>query len=120
MLDPVTKLEHFRNLVSLVAADGKIEEVEKIALSKIAYDSGIPMDRFHVMLKKANEYQYLIPQNLKEREKQLFDMMELALVDGDFAPAELELITMVSGKLGFSKEELEEILSAFKEENAAG
>jgi uncharacterized tellurite resistance protein B-like protein len=119
MLDSVTKLEHFRNLVSLVAADGKIEDVEKVALSKIAYESGIPMDRFNVMLKKAHEYQYLIPQNLKEREKQLHDMMELALVDGDFAPAELELITMVSGKLGFTKEELDQIVSSFKE-SAAG
>ncbi len=105
-----TELEHFRNLVSLSAADGKIEEAERIALSKIAYDKGIPMDRMNVMLNKAHEYIFLIPQNTIEREKQLQDMIEFATVDGEFAAAELELITTVAGKLGFTKEEVETFL----------
>ncbi len=117
MLDPV-KLEHFRNLISLVAADGKIEEIERITLSKIAFDKGIPMDRFNVMLLKANEYQYLIPQNMVEREKQLNEMIEVALVDGDFAQAEIDLITMVAEKLGFSKQEIDQILSVYIEQES--
>jgi tellurite resistance protein len=110
MLDP-TKLEHFRNLVSLSAADGTIEEVERVALSKIAYQLGIPLERLNVMLLKANEYVYLIPQNNEEREKQLEEMISLAWVDGDFAPAEKELIKMVAGKLGFTSDEMERIIS---------
>jgi uncharacterized tellurite resistance protein B-like protein len=108
-LDSVA-LEHFRNLVSLSAVDGKIEEVERVALSKIAFEQGVPLDRLNVMLNHANEYTYLIPQNTKEREKQLEQMINLALVDGHFAPAEVELIQIVGGKLGFSKKELEVIL----------
>jgi uncharacterized tellurite resistance protein B-like protein len=112
MLPDNIKLEHFRNLVSLSAADGKIEEVERVALSKIAYENGIPLDRLNVMLDKASEYIYLIPQNMHEREKQLDDMLTLALVDGEFAKAELELINMVGEKLGFTKEQLEQIIEA--------
>src|SRR5690606_35346076 len=112
MLDPI-KLEHFRNLISLSAADGKIEEVERVALSKIAYEQGIPLDRLNVMLSKATEYMYLIPQNQVEREKQLEQMIELALVDGHFAPAEIELINMVGGKLGFTSDELKKILNSY-------
>jgi uncharacterized tellurite resistance protein B-like protein len=115
MLDPV-RLEHFRNLISLVAADGKIKDVEKLTLSKIAIERGIPVERFNIMLLKADEYKYLIPQNTIEREKQLNDMIELALVDGDFDQAEYDLIAMVAGKLGFSQEQFEEIVSAFKEQ----
>lgn len=111
MLDPI-KLEHFRNLVSLVAADGKIEEVERMALSKIAFQRGIPVDRFKVMLEKANEYRYLIPQNHHDREKQLQEMIEVAMVDGDFSKAERDLIVMVGEKLGFSKGELDSILKS--------
>jgi uncharacterized tellurite resistance protein B-like protein len=114
MLDTI-KIEHFRNLVSLIAADGRIDEVEKVALSKIAYDRGIPLDRFNVMLEKAHEYRYLIPQNMEQREKQLEEMIDIALVDGEFAHAELELITMVSEKLGFTKEQLKEIIAAHKD-----
>jgi uncharacterized tellurite resistance protein B-like protein len=102
-----TDLEHFRNLVSLSVADGKIEEAERIALSKIAFERGIPLDRMNVMLNKATEYAYLIPQNMHDREKQLEEMIDFALVDGEFAKAELELITSVSEKLGFTKEELD-------------
>ena len=104
------KLEHFRNLVSLSAIDGKIEDVERIALSKIAFEQGLPLERLNLMLNRASEYIYLIPQNTEEREKQLEQMIKLALVDGEFAPAELELIEMVAEKLGFTKKELEVIL----------
>lgn len=105
-----TAIEHFRNLVSLSAADGKIEETERVALSKIAYERGIPMDRMNVMLSHANEYTYLIPQNMIEREKQLEEMIQFAKVDGEFAKAELELISVVANRLGFSKEELDYFL----------
>jgi uncharacterized tellurite resistance protein B-like protein len=111
MVDPVL-LQHFRNLVSLSAADGKIEEVERVALSKIAYERGIPLDRLNIMLSRANEYAYLIPQNLKEKEKQLDEMISLALVDGELSPAELELIKMVAEKLGFSNVELDKIIQS--------
>lgn len=105
-----TDLEHFRNLVSLSVADGKIEETERVALSKIAYERGIPLDRMNVMLNHASEYTYLIPQNMIEREKQLEEMIQFAKVDGEFAMAELELITVVANRLGFTKEELEQFL----------
>jgi uncharacterized tellurite resistance protein B-like protein len=113
-LDPI-KLEHFRNLVSLSAADGKIEDVERVALSKIAYENGIPLDRLNVMLAHASEYVYLIPQNLNEKEKQLDEMLQLAYVDGDFSLAERELIEMVSEKLGFSKDELEKRIKVYQD-----
>ena len=105
-----TKLEHFRNLISLSAADGKIEELERVALSKIAYENGIPLDRLNVMLQKANEYVFLIPQNHEDREKQLEEMLDLAMVDGDFARAEHDLIKLVGERLGFSALEVEQII----------
>lgn len=108
-MNPV-KLEHFRNLVSLSAIDGKIEDIERVALSKIAFEQGLPLERLNLMLNRASEYIYLIPQNTEEREQQLEEMIKLALVDDDFAPAELELIEMVSEKLGFTRKELEVIL----------
>lgn len=105
-----TDIEHFRNLISLSAADGKIEDIERIALSKIAFERGIPLDRMNVMLNKANEYTFLIPQNTKDRERQLEDMIMFAQIDGEFAKAELDLITTVAERLGFSKEELDVFL----------
>ncbi|UII31282.1 hypothetical protein LVD17_23605 [Fulvivirga ulvae] len=103
-------LEHFRNLVSLAAVDGKIEDIERVTLSKIAFERGIPLDRLNIMLDRAHEYLYLIPQNQVEKEKQLEDMIKLALVDGDFAPAEHKLIKTVGEKLGFSKQELDSLV----------
>lgn len=110
MLDLI-KLQHFRNLISLIAADGKIDETEKVALSKIAYEQGIPLDRFNIMLEHAHEYIYLIPQNSLEKEKQLEEMIKIAMVDGEFARAELELISIVAEKLGVSKDELDRIIN---------
>lgn len=109
-----TEIEHFRNLVSLSVADGKIEESERVALSKIAYERGIPLDRMNVMIKHASEYIYLIPQNMIEREKQLTEMIEFANVDGEFAKAEYELIQVVAEKLGFTKGDLDQFIAKAK------
>jgi uncharacterized tellurite resistance protein B-like protein len=109
MLDHI-KLAHFRNLISLSAADGKIEELERVALAKIAYEKGIPLDRLNLMLDRADEYKYLIPLDDSEKEKQLEDMIELALADGEFAPAERELINIVADKLGVSKSALDKLI----------
>ena len=109
-----TEIEHFRNLISLSVADGKIEETEKVALAKIAYERGIPFDRMNVMLKHASEYVYLIPQNMVDREKQLEDMIAFAHVDGEFAKAEYELIKMVAHKLGFTDEEVDKFIADAK------
>ena len=111
MIDP-TRLEHFRNLVSLCAADGSIKDIERVALSKIAYTNEIPLDRLNFMLSKAKEYIYLIPQNNRERERQMLEMIQLAWVDGECATAEKELIHMVGEKLGFSASQVHNMLSA--------
>ncbi|MDX1628218.1 MAG: hypothetical protein R3345_05930 [Fulvivirga sp.] len=108
------ELEHFRNLISLAMADGKLEEVERITLSKIAFERGIPLDRMNVMLEHAHEYVYLIPQNLEEKEKQLEDMIRFALVDGEFANAEKELIMTVGERLGFKQEEVRSFIDKKK------
>ena len=117
MLDEQTRLEHFRNLVSLIAADGKIEEIEKVTLSKIAFARGIPLDRFNFMLSKANEYRYLIPQNQVERELQLEEMIDIAMIDGEFSAKERDLICMVGEKLGFSATELDHIITSRKQKD---
>jgi uncharacterized tellurite resistance protein B-like protein len=113
MLDPV-RLQHFRNLVSLSAADGNIKEVERVALSQIAFQREIPLDRLNVMLSHADEYKYVIPQNQKEKRMQLDEMIDLACIDGEISPAEIELIVMVGEKLGFSKDELDQILASYR------
>ncbi|NJM25801.1 MAG: hypothetical protein HC859_10245 [Bacteroidia bacterium] len=105
-----TQLEHFRNLVSLSAVDGKIEDVERAALSKIAYERGIALDRLNFMLTRASEYVYLIPQNHIDKEKQLKEMIEFAVIDGEFAQAEHDLIVTVGQKLGFDKDQVEAII----------
>lgn len=109
MVDPV-KLEHFRNLVSLSAADGKIQEAEKNWLVRIASSLGIPGERLQVMLTHAHEYIYLVPQNMEDREKQLEEMIDIAVADGDFARSERELIKSVAHKLGFTHPEAESII----------
>ena len=112
MADPV-RLEHFRNLVSLSAADGKIEPSERDSLIRIAGALDIPSDRLEVMLNHAHEYVYLVPQNNKDRERQLEEMIDIALVDGNFSRAERELIKSIAHKLGFTHQEAESMINSY-------
>lgn len=105
-------LEHFRNLISLAMADGKLAEAERVYLSKLAFEKNIPLDRMNVMLDRANEYTLLIPQNNAEKERQLKEMIEFAMVDGEFARAERELIFTVGSRLGFEKSDIEKRIAS--------
>ena len=58
LMGDLVKLEHFRNLVSLSAAEAKIQEAEKNRLVRIASSLGIPGERLLVMLTHAHEYIY--------------------------------------------------------------
>lgn len=109
MVDAV-KLEHFRNLVSLCAADGKIHESERDSLVRIAASLQVPSERLEVMLAHAGEYVYIVPQNNKDRETQLEEMIDIALVDGEFSRSERELIKYVAHKLGFTHEQAEAMI----------
>jgi len=109
MVDPV-KLEHFRNLISVAAADGKIAESERHSLLRIATTLTIPTERLEIMLAHPHAYFYLVPQNTQDKEKQLADMIDIALVDGEFARSEKELIKTVAQKLGFTLLEAERII----------
>ena len=107
------ELEHFRNLISLAMADGILAEDERVYLSKIAFQKGIPLDRMNIMLERAEEYTYLIPQNKEEKSKQLNQMIEFAFVDGEFAKAERDLIMTVGEKLGYAKSEIELMIEKY-------
>ena len=107
------RLQHFRNLVSLSAADGKIRDAERESLTRIANALGIASDRLEVMLAHAHEYVYLVPQNNLEREKQLQDMIDIALVDGEFASSEREFIKSIAHKLGFTHGEAEQVIDQY-------
>jgi tellurite resistance protein len=113
MVDPI-KLEHFRNLVSVAAADGKITESERDSLMRIATALNIPKERLEVMLAHSHEYFYLVPQNQQDKERQLAEMIDIALVDGEFVRSEKELIKTVAQKLGFTLIEAERIISESK------
>jgi uncharacterized tellurite resistance protein B-like protein len=65
------------------------------------------------MLTHAHDYLYLVPQNNKDREKQLEDMIEIALVDGDFARSERELIQYVAQRLGFARNEADDLIERY-------
>ncbi len=107
-----TKLQHFRNLVSLSIADGEIHDTERRALEKIAELQEIPLDRMELMLNHAEEYIYFIPQNNEDQELQLKQMVDLAIVDGEFTKQEYDLIITVAKKLGFTKEEADRVIES--------
>ena len=107
-----TKLQHFRNLVSLSVADGEIHDAERKALESIAELHEIPLDRVEMMLNHAEEYIYFIPQNNEDRELQLKQMVDLAIIDGEFTKEEYDLIITVAKKLGFTKEEADRFIES--------
>ncbi len=103
MLERKIKLEHFKNLVAVAAADGYLNFREREFLSDRAQEAGLEAEEIDHLLLDAHQLQYMVPLNQVEREEQLNDAIFMSIIDGEIAEPEYKLCLSIAEKLGFEK-----------------
>lgn len=98
------ELSHLSNLVALIYEDGKLDKKELDLLYSIAERYNIDEDDVITMLNQQEEYEFVLPENEKERLQQLKDLISMMMVDGIMSPDEKDLIYKTGEKLGFEKD----------------
>lgn len=103
MLERKIKLEHFKNLVAVAAADGYLNYREREFLADRAEETGLSSKEIDRLLLDAHQLQYLVPFNQIEREEQLNDVIFMSIIDGEIAEAEYKLCVYIAERLGLDK-----------------
>ncbi|MEM6734663.1 MAG: TerB family tellurite resistance protein [Bacteroidota bacterium] len=100
------KREHFKNLIALAYADGRIDEKEEEMLTQIGREIGLSKFDVDNLMNMGPTFQYIIPQNEEDREDQIVEMIKMAIIDGEFTTQEYDLCKNVAERLGFTETEL--------------
>ena len=112
------KIELFRNLVNLAAADKKFTEEEVQFLAERAERWEIPNDEFESTIAGIAEggLDLYLPEDRPDRIELLKEMIRLMAADGDIAPMEKHLCSLASTKMEFTAKQFDEILVSVIEE----
>ncbi len=109
------KLDHFKNLVAVAAADGYMDAREREFLADRAEEIGLSSDKVQEIIDEANALEFMIPINQIDREDQLSDAVFMSVIDGDISEREYELCLSIASRLGFEKSYLDEIVNSIRD-----
>lgn len=101
---------HFRNLIALAVADGKLDESEKKLLDAIASRIGLTEKEALKVLNSPKKVKFTPPSKPEERFEQLYDLVLLMMVDGDIDEDEMEYCRRMAIAYGFKTAAIDELV----------
>lgn len=104
------KLSHFRNLVLLAHADGKLTKSEMAALAIVMAREGITESDLERCVKNPKGIKFIPPQTLEQQVTYLKDMVLLMMCDGEIDEREMALCKATAIALGFEHEVIDAII----------
>lgn len=106
--------DQLRNLLVMAAADGSLTEREISFLTDRAQDWSIPEDEFAAAVRYAisDDAALVVPETREERVTMLQELIRMMAADGNLADVEKQLFATAAVKMGFSDDELKEIVDS--------
>lgn len=108
------KIEHFKNLVAVAAADGYLNSREREFLADRAEELELNEEEVKVILAEADKLQYVVPLNMVDREDQLNDAVFMSIIDGHIADQEYKLCLNIAERLGIETEYVNKMIERIK------
>jgi uncharacterized tellurite resistance protein B-like protein len=118
--DKKKRLSHVKNLIGLALSDGNFDKGEMNFVSRIAASAGIQPGEIERIMKRPESISFFPPENQQERVEQLYDLVMLMMVDGEFHENEIAFCKLVAIELGFKHQIIEEIVDKTIEMILAG
>lgn len=106
--------DQLRNLLVMAASDGSLTEREIGFLTDRAKSWSIPDDEFAAMVRYAisDDATFVVPETREERVTMLQELIHMMAADGELADVEKELFATAAVKMGFSDDDLKDIIDS--------
>lgn len=92
-------------------ADGNFEEEEKEFLEERAEELGLPAEEVSRILANPTQLEFVVPDDLDDREEQLADVVFMSMVDGEIEEKEYDLCLNIAKRLELHKSDLDEVIA---------
>lgn len=118
--DKKKRMSHIRNLVALACADGSLDKSEMDLITKIGIRGGLEPNELERIFSRPGSVNFCPPESYKERIEQLYDMVMVMMIDGEFHENEVTLCKLTAMRLGFKHEIIDKIVQETVEMIAEG
>jgi uncharacterized tellurite resistance protein B-like protein len=108
------KRNYLRNLISLAASDGNLDETEKALIMKIGQKRGLKAWQMTELLAEDTLSQAFLPESNSNRMAMLYDLMQIIYADSTVSTQELAFIRSIVAAFELREETVEELLDLFK------
>ncbi len=106
---------HIKNLIEMAMVDGHFDMIEYELLLVIARRHGISENQIKKVRKNPDEVQFLVPNDEKKRFFQLYDLVNMMIIDGVVHNMEFKLCCMFAKKFGYQDKQAEDLINATAE-----
>lgn len=108
--DRAKALSHVRNLIRIAIADGHIAEDEYRLLVKIARHRGVDEEEVKKIISNVNDFEFVPPSNIEERNLQLWHLGRMVLADGVIEQQEIGKMSRYAIGLGYDAKYVPELV----------
>lgn len=108
---------HFRNIVSLATKDGTIGDEEKQVLAFVANKWGLTDDEITEVTTKPDNVIISFPTDREDCFHQLYDIVEVMIIDGVVNKGERQLCDALAVKLGFEVSAVDTVIKGILDGN---
>jgi hypothetical protein len=98
-----TTRQHLKSLLALAKIDGLISGSEVELIFNIGEKNGIPREETELLIEDTDYTEAIVPDNDSERFDQIFNFVQLMLVDGTVDEKEIDFCITMAETLGFRK-----------------
>lgn len=109
-----TAKSHMKNLIEMAAADGSFDDVEYKLLRDIAKRNNISDNQLKEIRNNPSAVNFEIPQDRIEKFYQLYDLVNMMIVDKEIHKDEMKLCNLFAIKFGYKREKVEELINTIQ------
>ena len=106
---------HMKNLIEMAAVDGNFDDVEYDLLKKIAKRHNVSEKELKKIKDNPSDVEFEIPADPKEKFNQLYDLVNMMIIDNYVDREEVNLCLIFAGKFGYKKEKVVELVDSIKD-----
>ncbi|HEX9649601.1 MAG TPA: hypothetical protein VGA21_03500 [Cyclobacteriaceae bacterium] len=106
---------HMKNLIEMAAADGNFDDVEYNLLKQIAKKHKVSEKELKKIKDNPQNVAFEVPSDPKEKFDQLYDLVNMMVIDNYVDREEVNLCLIFAGKFGYKKERIVELVDSIKD-----
>lgn len=111
---------HFKNLLAVALADGILDKVELDNLFKISRRYYITREELQSLIDNPTQISFNPPANKEDRNTQLYNLIQMMMVDGEVDPNEFRMCMSFGVGLGFEPQLIEDTVKKVMDRIEAG